>query len=242
MRILATVSYKGTNYCGWAKQIDKSSIQGEIEKVLSTIFNQEVCIYGAGRTDANVHALGQTFHFDVDKEVDLARLRYSMNKMLPNDIHIESMKEVSRDFHARYSAKGKHYRYILSLGENNPFKNDVAYCLLKDINEDLLSEALKLFIGTHNYQDFTSKEEDEQGFVRTISDIKVNKVDNDITIDLYGNGFMRYMIRYIIGSAVVIAQNKESLSFINKHLDSINRDVISYKAPGNGLYLVEVIY
>jgi len=121
MKLLAIVEYLGTSYHGWQKQINANSVQEEIEKVLSQILNTEINIYGSGRTDAGVHAKGQTFHFEVNKEVDLAKLLYTSNMLLPNDIHIKEMKEVDNDFHARYSAKKKVYEYLINRGDKNPF-------------------------------------------------------------------------------------------------------------------------
>ena len=105
MRLLCQVSYKGTNYQGWQKQIDTPTVQGTIEKVLSQILNSEINIYASGRTDAGVHAQKQYFHFDINKDVDINRLKYSANCLLPKDIYINSIKPVSDYFHARYSAK-----------------------------------------------------------------------------------------------------------------------------------------
>ena len=113
MRLLGQVSYKGTNYQGWQKQKNALTIQEEIEKVLSKILNSKIEINGSGRTDAGVHAQRQYFHFDVKKnDIDLDRLRYSANCLLPKDIFINSIKAVSDDFHARFSAKGKTYTQI----------------------------------------------------------------------------------------------------------------------------------
>lgn len=242
MKIFAIVEYLGTSYHGWQKQPNANSIQEEIEKVLSQILNTETPIYGAGRTDAGVHAKGQTFHFEINKEVDLDKLLYSANMMLPNDIHIKFFKVTDDDFHARYSAKKKHYRYLINTGDKNPFifGRTLFYPYPFDILKFI--ECLDKFEGTHNYQDFTSKEEDEDGFIRTIESIDVKQEEDDISIDLVGDGFMRYMIRDIIGTALAIASGKEDISFIDKHLDSTNREIVSYKAGSEGLYLIDVIY
>ena len=242
MKIFAKVEYLGTSYHGWQKQINANSVQEEIEKVLSQILNTEISIVGSGRTDAGVHAKGQTFHFEVNKEVDLAKLKYASNMLLPDDIHIIELKEVDNDFHARYSAKQKHYRYLINTGDKNPFlfNRTLFYPYPFDIVKFI--ECLDKFEGTHNYQDFTSKEEDEDGFVRTIYSIDVKQEKDSVSIDLKGNGFMRYMIRDIIGTCLAIASGKEDISYITKHLDSANREIVSYKAGSEGLYLIDVIY
>lgn len=242
MRILGTVEYLGTNYQGWAKQIDMPTIQGTLEKCLSQFFNMNINIYGSGRTDAGVHAKGQTFHFDVDKKVDLNRLRYSLNKMLPKDIHILSFQIVPDSFHARYNAIEKYYRYVISLGENNPFESKLSFCCLRKVDIHKFKQAVNLFVGEHNFQDFTSKEEDENNFVRNIYCINVKEENNKLIVDLKGNGFMRYMIRYIIGTCLEISYGKIGVNFIHLHLDSKTRNIISYKCPSEGLYLMGVKY
>ena len=243
MKILGICSYKGTNYYGWQKQVGFISVQSKIEEVLSQIYDTQITITGSGRTDAGVHARRQYFHFISEKEKDLKQLAYAMNKMLPDDIQIISFTKVDDDFHARYNAKRKFYEYDILLKNKDVFNYDLSYIYPMDLDIDLLKEALNLFIGEHNYQDFTSKEEDEGNFVRTIYNIEVI-IDKDlIKIIFEGNGFMRYQIRDMVATALMVAANKESIEFIKHHLkDKKERDIVSYKAPAEGLYLEEVYY
>ena len=242
MKLVAKVSYKGTNYQGWQIQPNACSIQETIEKVISKILNTEITIYGSGRTDSGVHARGQVFHFETGKDVDVDKLRYSINCLLPEDIHIISLKECDGNFHSRYSAKEKHYSYSIKLGENDPFNNEFVYTYSKPLDVEAFIEAFEPFNGEHNFQDFTSKEEDEDGFVRRV---KIStSVENDIVkVDFVGNGFMKYMIRFLVGAALAVAESKESIDFIKYHLNSDKkREIISYKAPAMGLVLEEVNY
>ena len=242
MKLVATVSYKGTNYQGWQIQPNAVSVQETIEKVISKILNTEITIYGSGRTDAGVHARGQVFHFETGKDVDIDKLRYSINCLLPEDIHILALKEADNDFHSRYSAKGKHYSYTIKFGENDPFDNEFVYTYSKSLDVEAFIKAFEPFNGEHNLQDFTSKEEDEDGFVRRV---KISTlVENDIVkVDFVGNGFMKYMIRFLVGAALAVAESKESIDFIKYHLNSDKkREIISYKAPAMGLVLEEVNY
>ena len=243
MKILGICSYKGTNYYGWQKQVGFISVQSKIEEVLSQIYDTAITITGSGRTDAGVHAYKQYFHFVTEKDKDLKQLAYAMNKMLPEDIHILSLEKVADDFHARYNAKRKIYEYDILLKNKEVFNYDLAYLYPMDLDIDLLKKALKLFEGEHNYQDFTSKEEDEGNFIRTIYSIEVNQDKDLIKIRFEGNGFMRYQIRNMVGSAIAVANKKEDISFIKYHLDgNKKREIIAYKAPAMGLYLVDVIY
>lgn len=243
MKIFGICSYKGTNYYGWQKQVGFISVQSKIEEVLSQIYDTTITITGSGRTDAGVHAYKQYFHFVTEKDKDLKQLAYAMNKMLPEDIHILSLEKVADDFHARYNAKRKIYEYDILLKNKEVFNYDLAYLYPMDLDIDLLKEALKLFEGEHNYQDFTSKEEDEGNFIRTIYSIEVKQDKDLIKIRFEGNGFMRYQIRNMVGSAIAVANKKEDISFIKYHLDgNKKREIIAYKAPAMGLYLVDVIY
>ena len=132
---------------------------------------------------------------------------------------------------------------ISLLNNKDPFQNDLAFVYPMDFDFDLFKEALSKFVGKHNYQDFTSKEEDEDGFVREIYEITATKNNNDVSIEFIGNGFMRYQIRNMIGTAINVANKKEDISFIDYHLkEDKPREIVSYKAPANGLYLVDVLY
>lgn len=242
MRIKGIVSYKGNNYHGWQKQIGDNSIEEEIEKVLSKVLDEPINIYASGRTDAKVHAYGQVFHFDTNKEPDLSKLTYSINMMLNDDIKIISLEKVDDTFHARYSAKAKIYEYKILLTSKDPFNYDTHYLCPYPIDIDLLKESLKKFIGIHNFRNLSSKEEDEDDFVREIYSIDINHNKEEINIIFKGNGFMRYMIRYMVGVALSISYHKEDISYIDSLLDTKERKITSYKASAEGLYLVKVEY
>ena len=244
MRILAVVSYKGTNYQGWQKQPNGNTIQDVIEGVLSRVFNRLISIQGAGRTDTGVHAIGQTFHFDLSEDMmDLDRLIYSLNSLLPPDIKIEDMEEVEEDFHARFSAKSKVYNYSIVLTSKDVFLHEVMYLCPYELNLDLFKEALTHFKGKHNFRNFTSKEVDVDNFVRDIFDIETVINDEFVNITFHGDGFMRYMIRYIVGTAIEVARGKMSVEEIDKLLDEQGeRNIVSCKAPANGLTLGRVEY
>ena len=244
MRIKAIVKYKGTNYHGWQKQVGDRTIQGVIEEVLSKVLDTPINIYASGRTDAGVHALGQVFHFDINKDnIDLDRLRYSINMMLDNNIEILSMEKADDNFHSRYDAKVKKYEYKIKLKSKDPFEYETSYVCPYPMNISLFKKAILKFVGKHDFRNLTSKEiDDEQDFIRDIYSIELKKNKDKISIIFTGNGFMRYMIRYMVGVALAIAQNKEDISYIDNILDNKERKIVSYKAPAEGLYLVEVKY
>lgn len=245
MRYFAVVSYRGTNYCGWQKQsVSKlPSIEVSIEQVLGRILNQETKIYGSGRTDAGVHALGQTFHFDCEKELDPQKFMHSMNELLPKDIRILELKTVDENLHARFSAVSKTYIYkIRSAKTSSAFKSDLEWTLGQPLNIEKMKEAAEIFKGKHNFQNFTSKEEDEQKFLRNIGDICIFSNNSEIEISLTGDGFMRYMVRMIVGNLVQVGLGKLEPSDIKSELENPVRKPSSHKAPAYGLYLKEVCY
>ena len=242
MRYLANVSYDGTSYAGWQIQPNDVSIEEEIERVLSQILNTPTKIYGSGRTDAGVHSHGQTFHFDSKEINDLDKFIYSLNSLLNKDIYINNIKKVDDDFNARYDVKSKKYVYYINTGKFDPFNRNYMYQLLRPLDIDKMKEALNLFIGEHNFMNFTSKEEDKANYVRNIyeADISINK--DIIKISFIGNGFMKYMVRMIVGSLIEVGLNRLDIAKLKSYLDSDKRNVISCKAPACGLYLEEVNY
>lgn len=243
MRYLATVKYNGTRFQGWQRQPNVDTIQGSIESVLSKLLDKETMIYGSGRTDAGVHALGQTFHFDTDKEIDdLSKLRYAANRLLPRDIHLVDIIKVADDFHARLSAKAKTYQYIVNIGEDDPFNVDFKYFYPRDLDINEMVKAAALFQGRHDFRNFTSKEEDDNGFVREIYALNITIPQDHIIFEIQGNGFMRYMVRMIVGTLLEIGMGRFSVEKTRHLLDNPDRDFVNYKAPPNGLYIVKVDY
>ena len=245
MRYLAIVSYRGTSFCGWQKQTVSKlpSIEETIEAVISRILNKTTKIYGSGRTDAGVHALGQTFHFDTEKELDINRFAHSLNELLPEDIRILSISPVADDFHARFEAKGKTYEYRIKNAKiSDPFKSDLEYTLGQKLDFEKMVEAAKVFEGKHNFQNFTSKDKDDAGFVRDLYHISLSSKNDDFIISMTGSGFMRYMVRMIVGNLIQVGLGKLTSEDIKKILEDPVRKPSSYKAPAYGLYLVEVLY
>ena len=242
MRYFALVQYDGTSYQGWQIQPDAISIQEEIEKVLSKILNSPTKIYASGRTDAGVHALGQTFHFDSKEIADLDKFKYALNSLLPKDIHILSLSNITCDMHARYNVKEKTYIYLINMGEYDVFKRNHIYQLNRRLDLSKIKEASFLFVGEHNFMNFTSKDEDEGNFVRNIYSIDIFEENNILTITFKGDGFMKYMVRMIVGALIEVGLSRLDISKLKEIFELRPRKVCSFKAPANGLYLKEVRY
>ncbi len=243
---LCVCSYLGAAYFGFERQKNHPSIQGKIEECLSAILHEEVKISASGRTDAKVNARGQTFTFLSSSPLllDDKRFLYAINHVLPNDILVHSLKEVPSSFHARYSASKKTYSYSYHLGEKMPFlSHEVAMLGNKPFSPILFEKAMSMYLGKHNFQDFTPKSEDQFSFERTIFDISFDNKEKDINVVwITGDGFMTYQVRTMVGAAFKVAFEKMTLDELSKRLDSEKRKIITFKAPGEGLCLEKVIY
>ena len=241
MRYKATVSYDGTAYQGWQKQPDKNSIQARIETALSKLCRQDVKITGAGRTDKGVHAFGQVFHFDCDKKFnDICK---SINSQLPEDIRVISCEEVSDEFHSRYDARWKHYSYIINTGRFNPLQRNHAYQLGMDLDAEKMQEAAEVLLGTHDFSSFNATRRDEiEDQVRTIYRIDVQKKGNLVTVDYYGDGFLRYMIRMMTGALIDAGKGNVTAQDVRNILEKQDKTACNYNVPACGLYLVEIGY
>lgn len=246
MRYFITLSYDGSRYNGYQKQPKGKTIQNEIEKALTKInSNKEVDIHASGRTDAGVHALNQKAHFDLESEIDIGKVRNSLNKLLPADIYIKKLEKVSSDFHARFNVKAKEYIYKVNMGDYNPIEKDYVYQYNKRLNVNEIERALKYLEGTHNFKSFTKLDEEKEDYERTILQtnvIRSPKDINKITISILGTGFMRYMVRNIVGLLIEIGEGKRKSEDVYKVLDALDRTASGITAPPNGLYLKEVFY
>lgn len=242
MRYLITFSYDGTNYNGYQKQLNKNTIQDKIESALNKITSNKIIIHASGRTDSKVHALNQKAHFDLDKEYDLSKLKKSINSLIPEDIHISKIEVVDNDFHARFNVKEKEYIYKLNIGEYNPLDRNYVYQYNKELDLDKMIEASKHLLGEHNFKSFTKTDDSKEDYIRNIYKINIIKKDNIITFDFIGNGFLRYMIRNIVGTLIEVGDNKIDPIKVKEILDSQNRKNAGKTAHPEGLYLYNVKY
>ena len=221
-------------------QNNNITVEGEIEKCLSKILNQNINTVGSSRTDRNVHAINQYCHFDYEKEIDVGKLKHSMNSMINDNIYIKSIKKVDDNFHARYSVIKKEYIYKINMGEYNPIEKDYVLQYNKKISENVLDEFIKLISGKHNFKSFTSDNNNKTYERDLIVDYKIK---NDILyLRFYSSGFLRYMIRNIVGLLLDINDGKKSLSDINHIFKSEDRKECGRCASGSALYLNKIEY
>lgn len=240
MRYKVCICYDGTNYYGFQKQKDKLTIQSELERVLSKIFNESINITGCSRTDRGVHANNFYFHFDTQKEKDTSKLVVSMNKLLSKDIYTKSISKVNNEFHARYSVISKEYIYLIDTGVYKPTLRNILLEYNKNIDVSKLEKASKYLIGTHDFKSFTSDE--RENTIRTINYIKFEKDKDILKIRINGDGFLKYMIRNIVGLFLEINEGIKSVSDVSKILESKDRTKLGKKIESSGLYLNEVNY
>lgn len=243
MRYKVVVAYDGSKFIGWQLNPTGVSVQESITIALKSIFKENLFIVGAGRTDKGVSAYGQVFHFDAPFLIEPSRLQFALNNQLHPAIHIVSLTEVDNDFHARYHALWKGYRYSIEMGEFKVLLADYIFQLNKPLDIQAMQKAASIFIGTIDFTSFnTSTVEEVSDQVRTI--YKINfKVDETILhLDFYGDGFLRYMIRMLVGTLIEVGLHRLSIDKVKEMLDAREKGVCRYKAPASGLKLVHVEY
>lgn len=243
-RYKLTISYDGARYCGWQVQGNGQSIQSLVQQALQTALRHPLGLTGSGRTDAGVHARGQTAHFDSPVPFDLNRLRVSLNALLPEDIRILSIEPVPSDFHARYSAVGKIYHYHLHLDPVlDPFTRHYRTQIFSRLDLDRLKKGACFFIGTHDFTSFANlKETAAQDSVRTLRRLDVIEQKGGVRLEFEGNGFLYKMVRNITGTLLDVGSGKISHEKIPGIFAARDRRKAGQAAPPHGLFLMEVLY
>ncbi|MGF1691926.1 tRNA pseudouridine(38-40) synthase TruA [Photobacterium kagoshimensis] len=243
MRIALGIEYDGANYHGWQRQLDVVSVQGELEKALSKIANQPIEVFCAGRTDAGVHGTGQVVHFDVDSNRKLAAWTMGVNTHLPKDIAVRWAHEVTEDFHARFSATARRYRYIIS---NHAFRPAILARGVShyhgELDEKLMHQAAQYLLGEHDFTSFRATHCQANTPFRHMHHINITRHGQYIVIDIKANAFLHHMVRNITGSLIKVGRGEEKPEWIEWLLQQKNRQIAGVTAKAEGLYLIEVDY
>lgn len=237
-----TIQYNGKNYCGWQRQPNSLGIQGNIENAIYEITKEKVKLIGSGRTDAGVHAFGQVANFLINSNIPASKLPLAINSKLPKDISVIDCVEVDDNFHSRYSAIGKTYRYLIYHSQHrSPIYKDISYQVKYDLDIEKMKKEAKFLLGEHDFCGFMSSGSSVLDTVRTISDISIKTEEDLIIIEITGNGFLYNMVRIIVGTLVDIGRGKidESLEDI---ISSKDRKKAGHTAPAHGLFLKKVYY
>jgi len=252
-QIMMTVQYDGTNYSGWQRQKRENTIQTVIEESLSKILKTQIKIRGAGRTDAGVHALGQVASFKGEIKMSLDILKKALNHLLPKDIRVIDLKEVEPDFHPQYSAKRKSYIYFICLDEEcSCFINRYVWHYPRKVDLKLMEYSLKLFKGTVDFTAFSGST-DVKNKIRTVYNFSLQSFNelcfmdmkvqgNFIKLRIEADGFLKYMVRNIIGCIVEIGNGRLNSEDIKEALKSGKRPSSMQTAPPNGLFLERIVY
>jgi len=245
VRLKLIIAYDGAPFAGWQSQVPGNTIQDHLEAALEKISEENVRVHGAGRTDTGVHALGQCAHVDVTARA-LAPEKWvaAVNALLPPAIRILRVMPVSRHFHARFSAKGKIYRYRIWMAPVlPPFEYGRAWHLVQPLDFAAMEKIAQTFAGTHNFAAFAANRgQRETDTVRTICSVKVRRAGPCVTLEFDGDGFLYKMARMMAGSLVQCAQGKFPAAELRARLKNGRPAATRLVAPAGGLFLVRVRY
>lgn len=237
--IKITIQYDGTDFFGWQIQPNLRTVQGEIYKAVQKIYSKKTTIYGCGRTDAGVHALGQVANFRVEKMlVPIERVTRALNSSLPKDIRIINAEVVDDSFNARASATFREYIYVVQNSDISvPFYERYSWFYRKNIiNEKLINEYTKYIIGEHNFTSFCSTEDENDSKFRYIERVRAIRKKDTIYFIIRGNAFLHNMVRIIVGTLVEGQRKNMPINFIEEILKKEDRTLAFVTAPANGLY------
>ncbi len=248
--IKLVISFDGTDYRGWQRQENGATIQAEIERATTLICNRTTVLHGAGRTDAGVHALGMTAHFQTESTIKIMPLLKGLNSLLPHAIRILEVKEESTEFHARFSARAKTYRYGVYNGPIEcPLKRRYRTHCPYPLSTEAISACLEAITGTHDFSSFEAsgtrdkKQVTGRGAVRTLFAAELRQPEPDFFhFILTGDGFLRHMVRNIVGTLLEVGRGKRTVENFNLLLAQRDRNLAGATAPARGLTLMAVHY
>jgi tRNA pseudouridine38-40 synthase len=249
MNYKLTIQYDGTDFHGWQVQNNLRTVQGELERVLSLLEDSEVNVAGSGRTDAGVHAEGQVANVKLQRAFKPQKLRAAINGNLRSDLRVINVEEVGDDFHARFSAKGKTYLYrVVNSPVISPFWARYAHHDTRPLDVAKMNEKARVFLGEHDWTAFSNANSDSENKVRTISAFDVESTWDKrskaaiIEFEISGNGFLRYMVRSMVGTLLEVGRGEREPDSIQMAIISRDRDLAGITSPANGLTLLEVHY
>ena len=242
-RIKLTVAYDGTNYCGWQVQPNGITIEEVLNKTLSKLTGENICIIGASRTDSGVHAMGNVAVFDTETTIPPERIAMSLNQRLPEDIVIVKSEEVAADFHPRYCNCSKTYEYhIINTRIPIPTKRLTNYFVSYNLNIDDMRKAATYLVGEHDFASFCNVRTNVESTVRTITALDILQNGNEITVRITGNGFLYNMVRIIVGTLVRVGRGFYKPEQVKEILEAKERTAAGVTAPAHGLMLMQIDY
>ena len=243
MRVKLTVEYDGTKYAGWQRQKNAVSVQETLERAFFAATGEKVCVHGAGRTDAGVHARAQVAHLDTNCSIPAGRISFALNMHLPADIRVLNSQETAQDFHSRYCAKAKTYRYTIHNDFHAPaIMRHTAAHVRGDLDIGAMRKAAQAVIGTHDFAAFCAAGSGIESTVRTVHDIDIYQRRPLIYIDITGSGFLYRMVRIIAGTLIEIGLKKRPPECMAGIIAGRDRNAAGITAAAKGLTLMNVSY
>jgi len=238
------IEYDGTNYLGWQVQPKGSTIQGVLEEKIGLLTGEPIRLFGSGRTDSGVHALGQVAHFKTQSQMDIRTMQKALNSLLPPDIVIQKLEEVDVDFHARKHSKSKVYEYrILNRNLRSAFHREYVWYIPQKLNFTEMKKATRSLLGERDFLAFRSVGSPTRTTIRKVMRAEWKRErDGFILFEIEANGFLKQMVRSIVGTLVEIGKGRMDAAEFGKILESRDRRKAGPTAPARGLFLKEVKY
>jgi len=241
-KVACIVEYDGTNFCGFQRQLHQRTVQSELEQVLGRITQKACSVVGAGRTDSGVHAKAQVIHFHTHWKRHWLELRRAMNALLPEDVSVQKVIPVGEEFHARYSAVSRLYRYVIFNSEvRSPFTARFAHQIAPHLDIQMMNRASECLIGSHDYASFGQSPTGGHT-VREVYGACWWRQGDWVFFDIEANAFLRQMVRSLVGTLLLVGSGKWSAAEISRVLDAKDRGMAGPTAPGRGLFLEKVCY
>ena len=242
-RVKLVIEYDGTGLCGWQRQDNGPTIQQHVEEALERMLGEFVRITGASRTDAGVHAHGQVAHFPTTTNIPCRGFRRGLNGHLPAAIAVVQAEDVPEDFHARFSARGKHYRYlVLARPDRSPLAARYSWYRPRPLDLRAMQEAATCMEGERDFSAFRAVGCSAKTAVRTVTTVRVSRQEHHIQIDVWGNAFLRNMVRIMAGTLVEVGQGAFTPSQVTDIISNRHRPDAGQTAPAAGLRLMRVYY
>ena len=243
MRVLLTVEYKGTAYCGWQRQKNALSVQEVLAKAYFDLTGEKVTMHGSGRTDAGVHALAQRVHFDTLAAIPPDRIPFALNPLLPCDVKVTEARQVPEDFNARFDVKRKTYIYKFYVSPHeSPLLYDYAAHLVTPPDMEKMKECADRIVGEHDFKPFQATGGHVKSTVRTVYSIDIEQKGKEYSIKVEGNGFLYNMVRIIAGTIYWCGIGKIPPSNVDEAFRTGDRKLLGKTLEAKGLYLAKVEY
>ena len=239
-----TIEYDGSRYQGWQRLASTDrTVQGKLEQALSRLLEEEIEVSGSGRTDAGVHAKGQVASFHSRTELECGKLLRELREVLPEDIGILSLEEVSPRFHARLHAREKFYRYrVWNSEEPCVFQRKYVYVLPQKLDLDRMRRAAADLTGSHDFRSFCGKKSDKKSTLRRVDSIEIGRAGEEVHLDFRGEGFLYQMVRILTGTLLEVGMGTRDAESMPQLLEARDRAQAGYTVPAKGLCLMEVSY